>query len=185
MTASRSVPIERQNQSLVPPNNIDSPLHLCWDLPTTAACVGFLMDHVTHQQDPDHGGLAFVHISHPHEIKQKANQKAIRRHVMGRVGRSRRKAPLTFSLSVNLLPDENNALDRENSGRACWGSIPPSLPLSGLYPVTVNPRVLQLIQFSTLPSTERPQQRLTVDSACRRRLPLPPLPDTMVFNGHC
>ena len=143
------------------------------------------MKYITDSQYEAHQGLSFVNISRPHEIKQRAKQKVIRRHVMGRVGRARRKRPVTFSFLLNSPSVKADAPADGNHFPPRWQQIQPSLLPFGPYPVNrPDSRALQLIQFSTLAhAVPHRCWRLTTGSAHGGRLPLPPIPARMVLNG--
>lgn len=120
---------------------------------------------LNNDQDEDLRGFAFIHISHPDEIRQKSTQRAIRRRVMTGVGRSRRRRPLALTISINIPPAASEAPENVPSGAPLvkspanlpnWEHVPRSLRPSGLYPVEPDSRALQLIYFSKLPGSWTP-----------------------------
>ena len=89
---------------------------------------------------PSSGGLVFVNVSHPDEVRTEGTQRAIRRRVMRDIGKSRRKPKgppaMTFAWQETPILD-------------IWEPIPLSLDSNPL-PVELNSRARELIHFSTI-----------------------------------
>jgi hypothetical protein len=101
------------------------------------------------KHDPG-GDLVFVSLSHPGEIKNRDNQRAIRSRVMRDIGRSRRtrkRRPqqVTFELTDTVIVD-----DTASSTYA--PHIPASLE-SWPFPVELDSRAKELVSFSTRASS--------------------------------
>ena len=155
------------------------------------------------QQEPGGKCFTFVNVSNLVESGQRATQKVIRRHVMARVGNSRRKCPPSWTFILNPR--------RSHHDRMCYSSrssneqkpelqhqlelprcmqAPRSLHPYGLFPVETDLRARQLIHFSMLvgdvPAFPFGSQ---FTSAHGGRVPLPAFPTSVVRNGgrrlHC
>jgi hypothetical protein len=92
------------------------------------------------------GDLVFVSLSHPGEIKNRDNQRAIRSRAMRDIGRSRRtrkKRPqqVTFELTKTVIVDDT-------ASTTYAPHIPASLE-SWPFPVELDSRAKELVSFST------------------------------------
>ena len=116
----------------------------------------------THSQ---RGSLAFVHLTHPDDIRDRKVQTGIRRHVMKDIGRSRRQRPRhhvvplevvipgqTGSGEVERRPEPHSGkLTRRREAKASFRVLS-SLNFVGSYPVEPDQRALELLHFSKRPT---------------------------------
>lgn len=98
--------------------------------------------------------FSFVSVSHPRELKHKDAQNVIRRHVMTRVGDSRRKRPTTWALEVKVPHAEVDKMSNQlRAGQRPreYEQIHRALHSYSFFPVDTNARERQLINFSMPP----------------------------------
>lgn len=107
------------------------------------------------------GGLTFVHLTHPDDIRDRRVQTGIRRHVMKDIGRSRRGRPrhrvipLEVALpgqiaSIELdrrLDTRPGKMTRRKDAKASFRLLS-SINFLGSYPVEPDQRALELLDFS-------------------------------------
>jgi len=134
------------------------------------------MASTTSQSDPSPkreagrpGTLAFVHVSHPDEIKNRQVQTHIRRHVMRDIGNSRRTRKNQRSAAAPVHIRARHARPQDDEGSAGTTSRAPTPSSTGTressetgdspawalnrkdsFGVVLDLRALELVHFSTL-----------------------------------